>query len=318
MTPTPHDALVRSILGQPGYAADELRALLPSEVVAELCLETLAPVDGAFIDAALDESNADLLFTVALRRSEGRRAYVLIEHQSTFDPRMARRLLRYQDRIWERHAADHPRDEADPPILVVLLHHGPRPWPGAPRFGEAFRLDEETRRAFGARLLEFEFSLDDLAAQSDEQLLARDCSAVVKLMLLALRNSRSHPRLHEFVAGAIALHRDELLRPEAEPALQRLVRYVLEVDPSPQTTIRTALEAASRPAARSSNMPTAAEVLQAEALQEALLVQLKVKFGDVDVATRARVESADKGQLLLWMQCLLNAPTLRWLFEGRP
>src|SRR5688572_2907772 len=127
MTPTPHDALVRSILGQPAYAAEELRATLPPEVVAELCLDTLVPVDGAFIDAALDESNADLLFTVALRRNEGRRAYVLIEHQSTFDPKMARRLLRYQERIWERHDADHPHDDAAPPILVVLLHHGPRP-----------------------------------------------------------------------------------------------------------------------------------------------------------------------------------------------
>jgi hypothetical protein len=65
-------------------------------------------------------------------------------------------------------------------------------------------------------------------------------------------------------------------------------------------------------------MPTAAEALQAEALQEALLVQLEVKFGDVDAATRARVESADKGQLLLWLTRLINAPTLRWLFEGKP
>lgn len=316
MTPTPHDALVRSILGQPGYAADELRSTLPPEVVAELCLDTLAPVDGAFIDAALDASHADLLFTVALRRSEGRRAYVLIEHQSTFDPTMARRLLRYQERIWERHEADFPRDEAEPPILVVLLHHGPRPWPVAPRFGERFRLDDAARSAFGARLLEFEFSLDDVAEQSDEQLLARDCSAVVKLMLLALRNSRSHLRLHELIAGAFAAHRDELLRPEAEPALQRLVRYVLEVDRAPGATIRTALEAALRPDARSSVMPTAAEVLQAEALQEGLLAQLKEKFGAVDAATCARIESADKGQLLLWMRRLVNAPTLRWLFEG--
>ena len=293
--------------------------MLPAEVVAELCLETLAPVDGAFIDAALDESNADLLFTVALRRSEGRRAYILIEHQSTHDDGMAWRLLHYQARIWERHRADHPGEAARPPILVTLLHHGPRPWPGVPRFGEVFGLDDAVRRAFGARLLEFEFALDDLATQSDEQLLARDCSAVVKLMLIALRNSRFHPRLHELVADVIALHREELLRPEAEPALQRLVRYVLQVDHAPPTTIRAALKAALRTEARSSVMVTAADVLRAEgrleARREDLIELLRARFGAMDEADRTRIESADEESLKEWLRRAAVAPTLHAVFE---
>jgi hypothetical protein len=224
MTPTPHDALVRAIFGQLRHAAEELRAALPPEVAAKPRLDTLEPVDPAFLDAALDESNADLLFTVAMRDPAGRRAYVLLEHQSTHDPSMAWRFLGYQSRIWERHRADPPRDGRRPPIFVVLLHHGPRPWPGAPRFSDGFGLDDAQRAAFGARLLDFEFALDDLATRSDEQLLARDGSAVVKLTLLALRNSRSHPRLHELLAGAFAAHREELLHPDAEPAVTRRVR----------------------------------------------------------------------------------------------
>jgi predicted transposase YdaD len=155
MTPTPHDALVRAILGQPCHAAEELRILLPPEVRAELRLDTLTPVDGAFIDAALDESNADLLFSVALREGSGRRAYILLEHQSTPDPAMAWRLLGYQAGIWERHRADHPGESTVPPILVALLHHGPRPWPGAPRFSEIVALQEPARTALGRRVLDF-------------------------------------------------------------------------------------------------------------------------------------------------------------------
>jgi hypothetical protein len=316
MTPTPHDALVRAILGQPCHAAEELRAMLPPEVVAELCLDTLAPVDGAFIDAALDESNADLLFTVALRCSEGRRAYVLIEHQSTFDPDMAGRLFDYQARIWERHRADHPGDAMRPPILVALLHHGPRPWLGLPRFIETLGLDDSVLRVFGRRLLDFEFAVDDLATQSDQQILERDCSAVVKLMLLALRNSRAHPRLHELIARECAAHRDELQRPGAVPAVTRIVRYVLEVDETPPATIWTTLKAALRPVTRSSVMPTAADVLRASVLQKVLIDQIEIKFGTVDAATRSRIRSAAHEPLREWLRRLMTATSLAAIFEG--
>ena len=262
MTPTPHDALVRAILGQPCHAAEELRALLPPEVVAELCLDTLAPVDGAFIDAALDESNADLLFTVA------------------------------------------------------LLHHGPRPWPGPPRFIETLGLDEAALEVLGRRLLDFEFAVDDLATQGDQQILARDCSRVVKLMLLALRNSRAHPRLHELIARECAAHRDELQRPEAVTAMTRIVRYVLEVDETPPATIWTALKAALRPETRSSVMPTAADVLRASVLQKVLINQIEIKFGTLDAATRSRIRSADSQHLHEWLRRLMTATTLAAVFEG--
>jgi len=320
MTPTPHDALVRAIFGQPSCAAEELRVVLPPEVAGELRLDPLAPVDGAFIDAALDESNADLLFTVALRCDDGRRAYVLLEHQSTHDERMAWRLLEYQMRIWERHRADHPHDAVVPPILVELLHHGPRPWPAATRFDAVLGLDAPVRSAFGARLLDFEYVLDDLATQDDAALLARDRSAVVKVALLALRNSRSHPRLHELIAAEFPRHRAEPLAPAAEPALQRLARHVLETDEASPVVIRTALAAALRPETRSPAMPTAANVLRAEgrleARREDLIELLRARFGAVDEATRARIEVADEETLKACMRRVIVAPTLAAVFEA--
>ena len=132
MTPTPHDALVRAIFGQPQYAAEELRAVLPSAALAELRLDTLAPVEGSFIDEGLRASSADLLFSVNLRGGGSGFVYVLFEHQSTSDERMPLRLLRYQTRIWERHAAAHPDEPRIPPIVPMLLHHGPKPWPWTP------------------------------------------------------------------------------------------------------------------------------------------------------------------------------------------
>ncbi|RFC45957.1 MAG: YhgA-like [Verrucomicrobia bacterium] len=54
--------------------------------------------------------------------------YLLFEHQSSEDPRMALSLLTYILRIWERFAQEHPSPAKLPAILPVALAQGKRPW----------------------------------------------------------------------------------------------------------------------------------------------------------------------------------------------
>lgn len=316
VTPTPHDALVRAIFGQPHYTADELRAVLPSEVLAELRLETLAPLEGSFIDEGLRASSADLLFTVNLRRGGTGFVYVLFEHQSTPDERMPLRLLRYQTRIWERHAAEHPDEPRVPLIVPLLLHHGSKPWPWKPAFSSVLAVDGATLAAVGRRRLDFEFVLDDLATQTDAQILGRASDAVVRLTLLALRNGRSHPRLVELVAAAMRALQAELRGPAVVPALARLARYVLEVGEAPPALIRSAFASALVPEIRSPAMVTAADVLRAQARLETLLELLEVKFGPIDAATRARVEQASFEEVKAWLRRFAVASSLEQVFKS--
>src|SRR5262245_22682953 len=176
-----------------------MRAVFPKELLAQLDLGTLAPVEGSFVDEGLRASSADLLFSVGLRGGGSGLVYILFEHQSTLDERMPLRLLRYQTRIWERYAAEHPDETKIPPIVPMLLHHGPKPWPWKPSFSSVVALDHPTRTALGGTLLDFSFVLDDLSRQSDAQILDRASDAVVRLTLLALRHGRSHPRLFELM-----------------------------------------------------------------------------------------------------------------------
>lgn len=319
MTPTPHDALVRAIFGQPQHAAAELRAVLPSEVLAELRLESLATVEGSFIDEALRASCADLLFTVSLRAGGSGLVYVLFEHQSTHDERMPLRLLRYQTRIWERHAADHPEEPRVPPILPLLLHHGPKPWPWKPRFSSILAVDDRALAAFGRKVLGFDFVLDDLAQQTDAQILDRAMDAVARLALVALRSSRNRPRLYEHVARVMHALESELRGPEVMTALARLARYVFEVDESPPDVIRSTFTAALPREIRSSVMTTA-DMLRAEggleALRGILLEQLEIKFGSVDSAVRARVEQAPLERVTAWMRRFVVVATIGEVLEG--
>jgi hypothetical protein len=318
VTPTPHDALVRAIFGQPQYAAEELRAVLPSTVLAELQLDTLVPIEGSFIDEGLRESSADLLFTVSLRGGGSGFVYVLFEHQSTLDERMPLRLLRYQTRIWERHAAEHPEEPLVPPILPLLLHHGSKPWPWKPCFSSILAIDDRGLAALGRHVVGFDFVLDDLAQQTDAQILCRAMDAIARLALIALRSSRSRPRLLEHVASVMQSLESELRGPAVVPALARLARYVFEVDDSALEVIRSAFTAALSPEIRSSVMSTA-DMLRAEgaleACREVLLEQLEIKFGPVDPAVRVRVEQAPLEQLTAWMHRIVVVATVAEVFE---
>ena len=99
---SPHDAVFRRVLGDPENAASQLRAVLPAGVAGRLDLDQLARVSGSFVDDALRWRHSDLLFTAPV---DGREAflYILVEHQSSTDPLMPFRMLRYVGRIWERY-----------------------------------------------------------------------------------------------------------------------------------------------------------------------------------------------------------------------
>src|SRR5690606_8930501 len=91
---SPHDALFKYVFSQPEHAASELRAVFPPALAARLDWASLTLQPSSFVDERLKGRQADLLFSV---ECDGQPAYVyvLLEHQSTSDPIMAFRMLRY-------------------------------------------------------------------------------------------------------------------------------------------------------------------------------------------------------------------------------
>lgn len=177
-------------------------------------------------------------------------------------------------------------------------------------------IDALCRAAFGSTLVGFDFVLDDLAQQTDAQILGRASEAIVRLTLLALRNGRLRPRLFVLVASAMAALRNELRGPTVGSALALLARYSFELDEAPPAVIQAAFDAALVPEHRSEVMVTAADVLRAEGRREALLDQLEVKFGQVEPAVRARVEQASNEQVIAWLRRVVVVSTLGDVFKG--
>ena len=142
--------------------------MLPPDVRAQLDLATLVECSGTFIDPALQHSQADLLFS--LRTSIGGEAlvYVLFEHQSSFDPTMPFRLLRYMVRIWEDWQKRHPAAATLPVILPLVMHHGDTAWSAAPELASMLDASPAMLDATAPFVPHFRFILDDLAALSVE------------------------------------------------------------------------------------------------------------------------------------------------------
>ena len=137
----PHDHLFRSVFGeeQEIEAASLLQAYLPPAVSRELRWSSPTWQSASFIDDRLRDSESDLLYAIR-RKADGAPAwlYVLLEHQSTPDPWLRLRLLKYSIRIWERDRRRYPHEEQLRPIVPLVLYQGGRVWREACEFAELF------------------------------------------------------------------------------------------------------------------------------------------------------------------------------------
>jgi predicted transposase YdaD len=314
----PHDALFRRTFSDPAHVEGELRAMLPQELVARIDFASLTVLPRSYVDEKLRDKESDLLLSV---RMQGRPTliYVLCEHQSRSDARMPLRLLGYLTRIWEQHAERHPRvDEALPPIVPLVLHHGRASWSAPTRLRDLFAIDEDTQHLLAPFLPDFTFVLDDLAAFPPSILHLRDAlSPLAKLVLFVLQRAR---HAADLVAELRAFTDtvDELAGTVRGPAdLAVVLRYIYYVTELPPDSLREALRDTRNPYAREAIMSTAERLLaEGEARGEirgraATLVKLLTfKFGPLARDIEARIYGATVVELDQWTERVLDAASL--------
>ena len=87
--PEGHDRAAKRLLGDARMIADALRAFVPGSWVSRLDLDTLCPLPTEHMNAELHGRRGDLLWAVDLKG--GGTVVIILEAQSTPDPRMAAR-----------------------------------------------------------------------------------------------------------------------------------------------------------------------------------------------------------------------------------
>ena len=116
-----------------------MQAALPATVRDSFDWRTLTLVEGTFIDEDLRESQSDLLYQVEyVETGQPVSMYLLFEHQSSPDPWMRLRLLRYCCRIWEADRRNDPDRRELRPIVPVVFYQGTRGWNYSTEFSDLF------------------------------------------------------------------------------------------------------------------------------------------------------------------------------------
>ena len=135
----PHDRLFRAVFSDAVEAASLLQAALPDSVRDSFDWATLTLLDGTFVDEDLQGSQSDLLYQVQhVGTGQPVSMYLLFEHQSSPDPWMPFRLLRYSCRIWETDRRSDPERSELRPIVPVVFYQGARDWNHSTEFADLF------------------------------------------------------------------------------------------------------------------------------------------------------------------------------------
>ncbi|AKJ08150.1 Hypothetical protein AA314_09776 [Archangium gephyra] len=227
--PGPHDLFVRYTFGQPERAAAELRAALPPRVVSQVDWSTLRRESGSVVDPELRETQSDLLFSARLSHGHPLLFYVLMEHQSSVDPWMALRMLRYVVRQLEHWRKANPDSEKLPVVVPLVMYHGPEgTWSAPRRVEELFALPDEAgeQEDWRALMPRFEYLLDDLTAERAEALMARPGPPLARLAWLVLRYGRTGEladRLPEWTTLLAQVH----AAPDGTENLRVAIRYLI-------------------------------------------------------------------------------------------
>lgn len=199
-----HDALFRGTFGRPDNARGLLRHWLPSSLTDLVVWESVRLEDPSSLDDDLRPYYSDLLFSLTYRPARGDHSaathpndllvYVLVEHQSTVDPRIAWRMQHYISLAQRRYLAD--SSERDIPIVVpVLVSNATKPWPHALDLHSAYPESLRALPQVQPHVAQLHVILDDLPATTIEELLQRQLTDMAVVALCMLRDARRISRL---------------------------------------------------------------------------------------------------------------------------
>jgi len=329
MSSAPHDALFKAVLGQPEHARAALRAVVPAALAEALDWQTLTLRPGSFVDAALTHQHTDLLYSATWRDGGEALVYLLFEHQSTppTEGLMAFRLLHYQDRIWERWRADHPKAKTLPMILPIVMYHGVTPWSEPRSFDALLDVPPGVRSAVEPYLVRFTYVLYDLSAIPDDELRDGAMTALVKLVTMCFKHARRGKDFVQILGRWMDVAREVARAPNGLQALAPVMRYILEVNEhvAPEA-LQALLERDIGPEAKDIVVTAGQQLIEQgrqegrqegrqQGFQEVLLRLLRLRFGaQVDTQVEQRILTASVEQIETWSMRMLSAATLAELF----
>lgn len=324
----PHDALAKQTFSDPKNAMALFERGLPAGFASLIDPGSLELERPSFVDGEFRESFADVLFSARIGDAPVL-AYLLIEHQSTVDPLMPYRLLKYVARVWEWWLNENPGATKLPAVLPLVLHQGPRRWTGPRRMIDMVELPASLRGQLERFMPGFDMALVDLGEVEPDAFRTWDVQPSFRLTLAVMRS------VNDDSVDVLALL--EWLRPDLRATLQqpngdelfrRAMLYLVlcrrGVDVG--RLAKRATEIAGRRAGEVV-MSTAQELVDqgvelglkrgvTQGARNLLLRLLRASFGRVPKDVLKRLENASAEELEVWGERVLKAASIDEVFAG--
>ena len=131
------DPNYKRLFSFPRMVEDLLRGFLPGQWLAELDFSTLDKLPTEYVSDELLRRHGDCVWRVR-RRGEWLYLLVLLEFQSTDEPRMALRILTYTSLLYQELVRNDALDAGGrlPAVLPIVLYNGEARWRAAVEVGE--------------------------------------------------------------------------------------------------------------------------------------------------------------------------------------
>jgi predicted transposase/invertase (TIGR01784 family) len=310
MIHNPHDALFKSVFGQPEHARGELRAVVPAVLAEALDWPTLTLRPGSFVDPALRHQHTDLLYSAMWRDGGEALVHFLFEHQSTppTEGLMALRLLSYQDRIWERWRTDHPKAKTLPMIIPIVMYHGVTPWAEPRTFDALLDVPASVRPAVEPYLVRFTYLLNDLSEIPDNELREGAMrTALARLVAMCFKHARTAPDFVQILGRWMNVVREVASAPNGLEALAQVMRYILEVNEHVGSeALQALLEREIGPEAKDTIMTAGQQLIEQgieRGIARSLIDVYEARFGTMPEEIRAMIEAThDEPTLRAWLR----------------
>jgi predicted transposase YdaD len=157
-----HDARYKLLFSHPIFVRRLLESFVDLPFIGDIDFEALEQVNASFVSEEFARREADVIWKLPVAESEVY-LYLLLEFQSSVDPRMPMRFLRYIVSFYESFARETKRETDLPAVFPLLLYNGDPAWT-APESVEAM-IQDTIPAAYKPRLSYYPIIIRDFEAE---------------------------------------------------------------------------------------------------------------------------------------------------------
>ncbi len=326
----PHDRLFKALMSHPETAGALLREYLPEEISALLAPLPPQFVEGSFVDEELRGYLSDRLFVATTLSGRPLHVYVLVEHKSYPDRKVAWQAMRGAFLFLDQKSRERDDWTLLPAVVQMIFYHGEQEW----HIPRDFITLVDADPLLHPWLLNVRFVTVNLGDMEDARI-ARH--ARLRAGLLALKYGTRDPKAQREAQEAIVsalVEAPELLLPvviylvTTFPDLDRETIRGIVVRVCPQEETEMMSQFAREIVEQNKQMMSqfAREIVEQnkqiwwkegrqEGVSTLLLRQLKRRFGVVPGWVEERMRTVDAATLEIWGDRVLTSQTLEDVFR---